>query len=103
MLPGGGAAPRGGGKRNAVYRSYYFLPQYFRRVVKVSAVAWPSTPFQPQRPTPTTLGRRSGTTATGHSRWEWPSRVAHFHADSHATHTGKEIRPGMDRPGPSPS
>lgn len=35
MLPG---APRGGAKRNAVYRSYYFLPQYFRRVVKVSAV-----------------------------------------------------------------
>jgi len=34
MLPGGGGAPRGGGKRNAVYRSYYFLPQYFRRVVK---------------------------------------------------------------------
>ena len=63
MLPGGGAAPRGGGKRNAVYRSYYFLPQYFRRVVKVSAVAWPSTPFQPPRP----YSHHAGTALRNHS------------------------------------
>lgn len=29
--------PRGGTRNAMVYRSYHFLPQYFRRVVKVRA------------------------------------------------------------------
>eukprot|EP00959_Pyramimonas_sp_CCMP1952_P322551 6749542-Pyramimonas_sp.AAC.1 len=65
MLPLTGMAPRGG--RGGGYRSYYFLPQYFRRIVKPPAIRCEFLERSPSSWSQSEPGTQSDRFATGRS------------------------------------